>query len=67
MKNNTMKINDIEEDEKQLTAKSNQAELLRWYYKLGYLSFIKVQYLVTMGILPKKLSTEIQEIMTNTP
>ena len=62
-----MKINDIEEDEKQLTAKSNQAELLRWYYKLGYLSFIKVQYLVTMGILPKKLSTEIQEIMTNTP
>ena len=67
MKNNTMKINDIEEDEKQLTAKSNQAEMLRWYYKLGYLSFIKVQYLVTMGILPKKLSTEIQEIMTNTP
>ena len=62
-----MKINDIEEDEKQLTAKSNQAEMLRWYYKLGYLSFIKVQYLVTMGILPKKLSTEIQEIMTNTP
>ena len=29
MKNNIMKINDTEEDEKQLTAKSTQDELLR--------------------------------------
>ena len=39
------RINNIEEDENNITAKSDQAELLRWHYKLGHLSFIKLQYL----------------------
>ena len=53
----TRKINNIEEDENNITAQSDQAELLRWHYKLGHLSFIRLQYLAKLGILPRKLIT----------
>ena len=49
------KINNIEENENNITAKSDQAELLQWHYKLGHFSFIKLQYLFKLGILSRRL------------
>jgi hypothetical protein len=40
----------------QLAAANNQAELMRWHYKLGHLSFPKLKQLTFNGEIPKKLA-----------
>ena len=44
-----------EEDEEIITATSNKAELMRWHYRLGHLSFKKLKVLAEKGIIPKRL------------
>ena len=46
----------IENDEEVLTGISDAAELKRWHYKLGHLSFNKLRILAENGIIPKKLA-----------
>ena len=43
----------IESDEEALSANTPYAELLRWHYRLGHISFIKLKAMATLGILPK--------------
>jgi hypothetical protein len=40
----------------QLTAAGNQAELMRWHYHLGHLSFSKLKQLALNGEIPMKLA-----------
>jgi hypothetical protein len=40
----------------QLVAADNQAELMRWHYRLGHLSFPKLKQLALNGKIPKKLA-----------
>jgi hypothetical protein len=40
----------------QLAATNNQAELMRWYYQLGHLSFPKLKQLALNGEIRKKLA-----------
>ena len=44
----------LEQDERDITSMSLQAELLRWHYRLGHISFTKLRMLVARNILPKK-------------
>ena len=44
-----------EEDEEVITATSTKAELMRWHYRLGHLSFKKIKILAEKGIIPKNL------------
>ena len=37
------------------SALTDKGELLRWHYRLGHLSFLKMRILMMLGILPKKL------------
>ena len=53
----TMKINIVEDDETELVATTPQAELLRWHYRLGHLSFNKILLLCKQGILPRSLAS----------
>ncbi len=39
-----------------LAAADDQAELMRWHYRLGHLSFQKLKQLALNGEIPKKLS-----------
>jgi hypothetical protein len=48
--------NVIEDDEGRLAGESKQAELLRWHYCLGHLSFAKIRLLAMLQILPCKLA-----------
>ena len=45
-----------EEDEQVITATSDKAELMRWHYRLGHLSFKKLKILAEKNIIPKRLS-----------
>jgi hypothetical protein len=46
-----------EEDEHTtLTASNNQAELMRWHYRLGHLPFHRLKQLAINGEIPKKLT-----------
>jgi hypothetical protein len=47
----------IEDDEGRLVAKTPSAELLRWHYRLGHLSFNKLRLLALLKILPSNLAT----------
>jgi len=49
--------NIVEDDEENLTALSPQADLLRWHYRLGHLSFRRLKLLAMLGILPRRLAT----------
>jgi hypothetical protein len=49
-------LNVIEDDEGRLAGESNQADLLRWHYRLGHLSFAKIKLLALLKILPRKLA-----------
>ena len=40
-----------------LAAADDQAELMRWHYRLGYLTFPKLKQLTLNGEIPKKLAT----------
>jgi hypothetical protein len=48
--------NVIEDDEGRLAGESNQADFLRWHYRLGHLSFAKIKLLALLKILPRKLA-----------
>jgi len=39
-----------------LYAQSDQAELLRWHYRLNHISFKKLKLMAVLGIVPKKLA-----------
>ena len=45
----------LEQDERDITSMSLQAELLRWHYRLGHMSFTKLRMLVVRNIIPKKI------------
>ena len=45
-----------EEDEQVVTATSAKAELMRWHYRLGHLSFKKLKVLAECNIIPRKLA-----------
>jgi hypothetical protein len=49
-------LNVIEDDEGRLAGESKQADLLRWHYRLGHLSFVKIKLLALLTILPWKLA-----------
>lgn len=55
--NDLQGTNKIEDEAEALAAKTPQAELLRWHYRLGHLSFKRVQLLAAVGAIPKKLAT----------
>eukprot|EP00957_Ditylum_brightwellii_P138040 10523774-Ditylum_brightwellii.AAC.1 len=38
-----------------MVALSDQAELIRWHYRLQHLSFLKLAMLAKVGLLPSKL------------
>ena len=40
-----------------LAATNDQAELMRWHYHLGHLTFTKLKQLALNGEIPKKLAT----------
>jgi hypothetical protein len=46
-------INDT--DERLLSADNPQAELLRWHYRLGHISFTRLRILALLGTIPRKL------------
>jgi hypothetical protein len=39
-----------------LAASDNQAELMRWHYRLGHLPFLRLKQLSINGKIPKKLA-----------
>jgi hypothetical protein len=42
-------------DERLLSANNPQAELLRWHYRLGHISFARLRILALLGTIPRKL------------
>ena len=48
---------EAEEEGNTLAAANPQAELMRWHYRLGHLSFSKLKQLAINGEIPKNLST----------
>jgi hypothetical protein len=46
-----------EGEEVHFTAADDQAELMRWHYRLGHLTFAKLKRLALNGEIPKKLAT----------
>ena len=46
----------IESDEEDLSATTPYAELLRWHYRLGHMSFHKLKAMAKLGILPRRLA-----------
>ena len=44
------------DDAERLTVESPQADLLRWHYRLGHLSFKLIKAMAEVGLLPKKLA-----------
>jgi hypothetical protein len=49
--------NVIEDEDEPLAAENPQAELLRWHYQLGCLSFACLHILALLGTIPQKLLT----------
>jgi len=49
--------NVIEDEDEPLAAENPQAELLRWHYRLGHLSFARLRILALLGTIPRKLLT----------
>jgi hypothetical protein len=47
----------LDDDSERLAAANPQAELLRWYYRLGHTSFAKLKLMPALGILPRRLSS----------
>ena len=45
----------IHDDQETLSATDDLAELLRWHYRLGHLSFKRIRLLAALGILPRRL------------
>ena len=49
-------VNIVETDEELLSATTSYAELLRWHYRLGHMSFHKLKAMAKIGILPRRLA-----------
>jgi len=47
---------EAKEEDFPLSAADNQAELMRWHYRLGHLTFAKLKQLALHGKIPKKLA-----------
>ena len=47
---------EAEEEDSPLSAADDQAELMRWHYRLGHLTFAKMKQLALNGEIPKKLA-----------
>ena len=45
------------DDAQQLTVENPQADLLRWHYRLGHLSFKLIKAMAKVGLLPKRIAT----------
>ena len=45
------------DDAQRLTFENPQADLLRWHYRLGHLSFKLVKAMAQVGLLPKRIAT----------
>ena len=45
----------IADDQELVTGIDDTSELMRWHYRLGHLSFNKMNILATKGLIPKKL------------
>ena len=43
-------------EEQEMTADNDQAELLKWHYRLGHVSFKKLKILAMLGLIPRKLA-----------
>ena len=46
----------LETEEYSLSAPDDEAELMRWHYRLGHASFAKLRQLALHGEIPKKLA-----------
>ena len=46
----------VDTEDADVPAATLQAELLRWHYRLGHLSFRKLKVMATLGIIPRKLA-----------
>jgi hypothetical protein len=49
-----------EDEDVTLAAADEQAELMRWHYRLGHLSFQKLKQLALNGEIPKKLVSKLK-------
>jgi hypothetical protein len=47
----------LDDESERLVTASSQAELLRWYYRLGHTSFAKLKLMAALDIFPRKLAT----------
>jgi hypothetical protein len=45
----------IDDEDEPLAADTPQAELLRWHYRLGHISFARLRILALMGTIPRRL------------
>ena len=45
------------DDAQRLTVENPQADLLRWHYRLGHLSFKLIKAMAQVGLLPKRIAT----------
>ena len=52
---NSRKVEAILQDE-DYVATSDQAELLRWHYRLGHISFFKLRTMALLNIIPRRLA-----------
>eukprot|EP00957_Ditylum_brightwellii_P168032 12791373-Ditylum_brightwellii.AAC.1 len=46
----------VDEDNNSAIASSNYAEILRWHYRLGHMSFPKLKKLALSNFIPKRLA-----------
>ena len=45
----------IDDEDEPLAADTPQAELLRWHYRLGHISFARLRILALLNVIPRKL------------
>ena len=46
----------IQDNEANVSAATDLAELIRWHYRLGHLSYNKIKLLALLGIIPRRLA-----------
>ena len=48
-------MKDVEKVDENLTSEMDQAEFMRWHYRLGHLPYKKLKILAVMGLIPKRI------------
>ena len=48
-------MKDVEKVDENLTSETDQAEFMRWHYRLGHLPYKKLKILAVMGLIPKRI------------